>query len=150
MKDVRQPVRDVITTAARGAGFFVQELLTNLGDDVLSCENVGAVLSAFKSPVCYSTVGPLAWFVGMLYLAGFAMCCVGLPAACSMQRHYRLLGMENRVSVYDDEGGDEGMGEGGQGGGEGGTGGRDMLDEVAVLAALQKEIYGMSLQPASA
>jgi hypothetical protein len=42
MKDVRQPVREIIKTAAAGAGFFAEELLTNLGDDVLSCENVGA------------------------------------------------------------------------------------------------------------
>jgi hypothetical protein len=44
-----------------------------VGAEVVTCQNVADVLSYMKDPVCYSGLGPLTWFVAMLYLAG--RCC---------------------------------------------------------------------------
>jgi hypothetical protein len=128
----RPPVKNIVVNAAESTGKVAANFMDNVGLDVVSCSNVADILKYFKEPVCYSSVGPTAWLLSMLYLACWSLCCMGIPAACLSENHYRWLQIEAKQAAdaaallaEDGEGSDACSAEGGAGGSQdGGEGGR--------------------------
>jgi hypothetical protein len=87
LKDVREPTKDVIRQFSSNSADVVYDFIVLMGKDVLTCGNVEAIFKSFRDTVCYSALGPSAWFVVTIYLAAWTMCCLGIPAACAVQHH---------------------------------------------------------------
>ena len=62
----RQPVKDLVLDFTDGAAEVTHNFVDGLGSEVLTCDNIGAVVEYFTSPVCYSTVGPMTWVFATL------------------------------------------------------------------------------------
>lgn len=94
IKKLRNRVKDIIVDSGSNAGNVVSQFATGTSE-IIDCENIAAVFNDMKKPICTDMVGALGWFSAMLYLAAWTMCCVGIPAGCCVQHHYKWLAIEN-------------------------------------------------------
>jgi hypothetical protein len=97
-RQFRPRIRSIATDLAVDSAEVMQEFLYDIGDDVITCENVQAVVEYFTSPICYSVVGPWTWLFSMLYLAAWSMCCLGIPAGCALKNAFRKDAMDVKIA----------------------------------------------------
>ncbi len=86
-KDVRPDGIDVVRTALTTFGDVGSDFIIDNADYVFTCEGLAAAVENLDDPLCVHVVGSLGWFIGMLYLAGWAMFCCGIPTACCVQHN---------------------------------------------------------------
>lgn len=108
IKKLRHRVKDIIIDSGTNAGDVVSQFASGTAE-IIDCEHIAAVFNDMKKPICTDMVGALGWFSAMLYLAAWTMCCVGIPAGCCVQHHYKWLAIEQLsapkvVDDHDDEG----------------------------------------------
>lgn len=96
---LKQVVIDSTTLGADIVGDFIEAN----ADHVVDCDSISTIKNNLESPVCTYLVGPVAWYLGMLYLAGWLMCCCGIPNACLIQHHTLWIDFEERVAKVHDE-----------------------------------------------
>lgn len=86
-ENLRQRMKDIAINAADDLSIVAREFIDTNADEVISCARIATVWQELKAPACDATAGASAWLIGMLYLAGWTMCCCGLPSTCYMQGH---------------------------------------------------------------
>jgi hypothetical protein len=86
-EDYRAGVKDIAVNASAAAGEVGARLIYALRDDALSCDNIADIVPSVSELVCYTALGPLLWYIGSVYVALWAVFCLGLPAGCCWLRH---------------------------------------------------------------
>jgi len=84
--EIRQPIINIVNETADDLGTLLSDIVVDLAD-IFQCKDVAAVVSYPEEVVCESYFKPLFWFVGMVYLASWVLCCCVLPAAAVS--HYK-------------------------------------------------------------
>ena len=84
--ELRQPLINIVNETADDMGVLLSDIVVDLAD-IFQCKDVAAVVSYPEEVVCESYFKPLFWFVGMVYLASWVLCCCVLPAAAIS--HYK-------------------------------------------------------------
>jgi hypothetical protein len=98
LKDVRQPVKNIIQTGGNNTGRVLLTFLDGTAD-VIDCPGIASVRAEFKKPICETFVGSLGWFAAMLYLAAWTLCCVGIPAGCCVQHNHKWAAIEEKSKL---------------------------------------------------
>jgi hypothetical protein len=75
--DLRAPLIATILRASRSAGRTTFNLLTNLGTDALSCDNINGAISGLYEGLCCGMTNPVYWFASTYYLMAFSLCICG-------------------------------------------------------------------------
>lgn len=104
LNDVNPAVKDIFVDSATALGDVLALFVDSNADSVLTCSRMAAVLNEAAAPVCEDGAGSFSWYLAMLYLMAWCMCCCGLPAGCAVQaecdwREKERLDFEKRAGL---------------------------------------------------
>ena len=103
--ELREPVKNVMRTAAVNEGASLASFFTFAGTNLLNCEHFAGFVNEFSGATCGSFMIPFLWLVGSWYLAAWIIVCCAFPAGC-LKKRYNLVDPEDpdgetRVDLLD-------------------------------------------------